>query len=324
MKKWRITSLVLIAVLLVGGSVYFWISKNTDIQLPIKLGFHASQKSSAKLKTVNNNKIRIAHIFVIMEENQPGNVIIGNSANAPYINSLINQYSVATNYFSVTHPSLPNYLAITSGSTDGITYDCNPPAAGCMLNVPNIADRIESSGRTWKEYAESMPSACYMYNYGDYATKHNPFVYYSDIADNKARCDNHVVPFTQLSTDLKSLSTTPDFAFITPNLCNDMHNCSVEVGDYWLSKYVPMILNSKAFTSQPSLLFITWDEGDSTNNNVAMIVAGSAAKTKYVSNAKYDHYSLLSTIETLWKLKPLTSNDKIAPPMLDLINPKDL
>ncbi len=316
--------MVLIAFVLIGGSVYVWLNKNAQSYLPIHFGHHATQKTKASIKTIKNSKVQIAHIFVIMEENQPANVIIGNSANAPYINSLIDKYSVATNYFSVTHPSLPNYLAITSGSTAGLNYDCNPPSAGCMQNVTNIADRIEASGRSWKEYAESMPSPCYMYNYGDYATKHNPFVYYSDIADNKPRCDSHVVPFTQLSSDLTSVKTTPNYAFITPNLCNDMHNCSVEVGDYWLSKYVPMILNSKAFTTQPSLLFITWDEGDSTNNNVAMIVAGSAAKTKYVSSIKYDHYSLLSTIEDLWKLKPLTTNDTNAPPMLDLINPKYL
>ena len=140
---------------------------------------------------------------------------------------LIKQSALATNYSGVTHPSLPNYLALTSGSTDGITTDCNPPSAGCIVNVKNIADLVAASGRTWKEYAESMPSSCYQYNAGNYATKHNPFVYYSDIVNNQQLCASHVVPYTQMLTDLKSASTTPNFAFITPNLCNDMHNCGI-------------------------------------------------------------------------------------------------
>lgn len=249
-----------------------------------------------------------------MDENKTNSDIIGNS-DAPYLNSLINKYSLATNYSAMNHPSLPNYLAITSGSTDGITTDCNPPSAGCIVNVVNIADEIQSSGRTWMEYAESMPSNCYTLNSGNYATKHNPFIYYSDIINNKPRCNAHVVAYNQLSIDLKQLKTTPNYAFITPNLCNDMHSCSIATGDSWLATNVPMILNSKSFTSQKSLLVITWDEGYIGDNNVATIFAGSAAKNHYKTNSAFNHYSLLHTIEYLWKLKPLTNNDKEAPLM---------
>ena len=315
-KRWRIILIVLFGFVLLTGASFILFQRyinNKDTHTSL------AKKPSSKLPTVSSEDKTIAHVFIIMEENKPISLINGNAANAPYINSLISKYGIATNYNAVAHPSLPNYLAITSGSTDGITTDCNPPSAGCTVNVKNIADEIESSGRTWKEYAESMPSACYMYNSGNYATKHNPFIYYSDIANNKARCDSHVVPFTQLSTDLRSVRTTPNYAFITPNLCNDMHNCSIEVGDYWLSQTVPMILNSKAFTTQPSLLIITWDEGYASNNNVAAIVAGSAAKNKYVSNKALDHYSVLSTIESIWGLKPLTQNDKNAPTMLNFV-----
>ncbi|HEV2412828.1 MAG TPA: alkaline phosphatase family protein [Candidatus Saccharimonadales bacterium] len=256
----------------------------------------------------------LAHIFIVLEENESASSIINNSQ-APYINKLAEEYSYAANYSAVSHPSLPNYLALTSGSTDGVTSDCNPPAAGCELSVNNLADEIEKSGRTWKEYAEGMPSSCYAANSGEYATKHNPFVYYSDIINNSSRCNSHVVPFAQLTNDLQSLATTPDFAFITPNLCDDMHDCSIATGDSWLSTNAQIILQSKAFTTQNSLLVVVWDEGSSTDNNVAAILAGSAVKDGYQSQATYSHYSLLHTIESKWSLPTMTSNDVRAPIM---------
>jgi phosphatidylinositol-3-phosphatase len=256
----------------------------------------------------------LEHVFIILEENKEVGAVIGNS-DAPYINSLAKQYATANNYYGVTHPSLPNYLALTSGSTNNVTTDCTPPSAGCELNVTNIADEIEKSGRTWKEYAESMPSDCYAQNVGEYATKHNPFVYYTDIVNNAARCQAHVVPFTQLATDLQTVHTTPGYAFITPNLCSDMHDCSVAEGNNWLAQNVPTILNSKAFTTQNSLLVITWDEGDSNSNHVPTILIGPNVKKGYRSNTQYDHYALLHTIESEWSLQPLTANDKQAPVM---------
>ena len=261
----------------------------------------------------------LKHIFVIVLENHTYSDIIGSSA-TPYINSLANRYALANNYQAVLHPSLPNYLALTSGSNNGITSDCNPPSAGCILNVKSIADEIESSGRTWKEYAESMPSPCYMYNSGEYATKHNPFVYYRDIVDNPTRCNAHVVPFSGLNSDLGSIKTTPNFAFITPNLCNDMHDCSIATGDSWLSANVPRILNSEAFTKEPSALFIVWDEGTEADNHVVAIITGSSVKSGYVSNSSYTHYSLLHTVEAAWGLKPLTSNDANAPVLSEFFN----
>jgi hypothetical protein len=291
------------------------IHHNVAIKGSKKSTINPTQNSSEQ----NSTSSRLGYIFVIVEENQPYNNIV-NNPQAPYINSLIAKYALATNYSAVSHPSLPNYLALTSGSTDGIATDCNPPNAGCEVSVPNIADEIEASGRSWKEYAESMPSNCYAYNSGEYATKHNPFVYYSDIINNQPRCDSHVVPFTNLINDLSSINSTPNYAFITPNLCDDMHDCSIATGDAWLAKYVPFILQSKAFSSKPSLLIITWDEGNSTDNHVAAIFTGSAAKNGYRSNNPFNHYSLLHTIEVEWGLSPLTSNDKQAPTMTSFLN----
>ncbi len=276
-------------------------------------------KSTTKIQKPKPIAQTLSYIFMIVDENQPYNNLVGNSS-APYINYLIKNYASASNYHAVAHPSLPNYLALTSGSTDGTTTDCNPPAAGCIVNVPNIADEIQKSGRTWKAYAESMPSNCYTLNsLPEYATKHVPFLYYSDIVNNSSRCNQHVVPYSQLSSNLASLKTTPNYAFITPNLCNDMHNCSIATGDKWLANNVPLILKSKAFTTKKALLIITWDEGYASTNHILALFVGNDAKKGYQSSNYYNHYSILKTIETAWNLPPLTNNDRQAQPMTALL-----
>ena len=148
-------------------------------------------------------------------ENKAYGQIVG-SSQAPYFNSLASRYALATNYHAVTHPSLPNYLAMTGGSTFGIASDCTT----CWINATNIVDRIEASGRTWKAYQESMPSACFVGDSYPYAQKHDPFIYYNDIRNNAARC-SRIVPYSQLGSDLGAAATTPAFGFITPNMCND-------------------------------------------------------------------------------------------------------
>src|SRR5439155_15094258 len=195
------------------------------------------------------------HVFVIVMENHAYGEIVGSSA-APYINSLLPSGVLAGSYFGVTHPSLPNYLALAGGSTYGVTTDCTT----CWVSATNIADNVEATGKSWKTYQESMPSACFVGDRSPYVQKHNPFIYFNDIRTNASRCQSHVVPYSQLASDLRSASTTPNYAFITPNSCNDMHDCSIQTGDSWLSQQVPQILGSPAFTSQRSLLALLWDE----------------------------------------------------------------
>ena len=256
------------------------------------------------------------HIFTIMMENHSYNEIIGNTQ-APYINSLASQYGLATNYVAVSHPSLPNYLASTGGSTFGITSDCTT----CFQAQPNIAvDKVEASGRTWKAYMDSMPSPCFVGDSGEYAQKHDPFIYYNDIRLNSTEC-NKVVPYTSLASDLSSASTTANYVWITPNLINDMHDGTIAQGDTWLSQNVPTILNSPAFTTQNSLLMITWDEDDGTQGNqVATLVIGKNVPAGFRSATPYTHYSMLATIESAWGLTPLTSNDGTATPMSDFFS----
>lgn len=244
---------------------------------------------------------------------------VWNTSSSPYITSLGNAYARATNYHASIHPSLPNYLELYGGSNYGITTDCSP-SSSCHVSATNLADNLEAKGLTWKGYMESMPSPCFLTTSGNYAPKHDPFVYFDDIRNNAARCASHVVPYTNLAADLASAATTPNFAFITPNLCNDMHDCSVATGDNWLKGNIPAILSSPACTVDKCLLILTWDEDDSSQSNqVLTIVAGSAARTGGVtSSASYSHYSTLRTIENIFGLPTQTSNDAAASPMSDL------
>ena len=263
---------------------------------------------------------RLAHIFVIVDENKAASEIVG-SSQAPFINTLIARSALATDYSALFHPSLPNYIALIAGSNQGITSDQSPDPAA-LLTVPSIADRIAASGRTWKAYAEDLPaSGDAGADSGRYAVRHEPFVYLRDVGQNTPSLRTHVVDFGRLSSDLHSPATTPDFAFITPNLCNDMHDCPVSVGDRWLSRVVPMILHSAAFRTTPSLLVLTWDEGSASDNHVATILAGNSVKPGYRSGRPYDHYSLLRTIEAAWGLAPLTANDAGAQAMGEFLKP---
>jgi hypothetical protein len=164
-----------------------------------------------------------------------------------------------------------------------------------------------------------MPSACYIGDSYPYAQKHDPFIYYNDIRTNPSRCQSHVVPYGQLATDLQSASTTPSYAFITPNMCDDMHDCSVGTGDSWLQQQVPSILGSAAFRTTPSLLAIVWDEDDSTaSNQVPAVFLGSGVIPGGRTATAYDHYSLLSSVESALSLPALTSNDANAAPVSDI------
>ena len=266
-----------------------------------------------------NPSTDIDHVFIIMMENH-GYSEVWNTSSTPYITSLGNQFVRATNYHALIHPSLPNYLQLVAGDNYGITTDC-VPSDSCHVTGNSIADSLEAKGKTWKAYMESMPAPCTLTISGDYAPKHNPFVYFDNMRNNAVRCAAHDVPYTQLATDLLSPGTTPNFAFISPNQCNDMHSCSIDTGDTWLKNNVPSILNSAACTTQHCLVVVTWDESEVTaSNQVLTIYAGPAAKTGgATSDVAYTHYSLLHTVEQIFGLATLTSNDAQAAVMGDML-----
>jgi phosphatidylinositol-3-phosphatase len=253
------------------------------------------------------------HVFLAVMENHSYSEIVGSSS-APYFNSILSSGALATSYYGVTHPSLPNYLALVGGSSFGITSDCTT----CWLSSVNVADRVESAGKSWKAYEESMPSACYVGDSYPYAQKHNPLLYFNDIRTNTTRCRAHMMPYTQMATDLQSASTTPSFAFLTPNMCNDTHDCTVATGDAWLKAQVPVILGSPAFKTQRSLLLVTWDEDDSSNSNhIPLLMLGSGVRAGYRGALSYNHFSLLRTIEGTLGLATITTSDANAALMTD-------
>jgi phosphatidylinositol-3-phosphatase len=240
---------------------------------------------------------RTSHVVVIVMENKEDGAVIGSEA-APYANSLARRYGLATRSFAITHPSLPNYLALTSGATHGITSDCT----GCHVAARNIVDELEAAHLSWRAYMEDQPRACFKgASSGGYVKKHNPFIYYRDVAGNPSRCER-LVGFGQLSDDLRR-GRLPTFAWITPNLCDDTHDCAVSSGDRFLSRTVPLLLRE---LGPHGLLVLTWDEGSSNSGccrgaaaggRIATIVAGPEVRPHSHDARQVDHYGVLATIE---------------------------
>jgi phosphatidylinositol-3-phosphatase len=247
------------------------------------------------------------HVVWVVMENKSYGEIIGSSS-APYLNKLAAQCGVASNFHAETHPSLPNYIAMTSGSTQGITDDNGPSSH--PLGLPSIFSQLGSGG--WRSLEESMPSNCYLSNSGSYAVRHNPAAYYTNV---RTACGTYDVP----------LGTTPDisarFTFVTPNLCNDMHDCSVQTGDTWLSTFLPKIFGSSQYKAGNTVVFITWDEDDSSaGNHIATLVASPTTKPGTVSSTSFTHYSMLRTTEEMLGLTTFLGNAATAPSMRSAFN----
>ena len=224
------------------------------------------------------------HVVWIMLENV-GYTVVG-SPSAPYFNRLSAVCGLATQDYAVSHPSLPNYIALTSGSTQGISDDGEPSVH--PLSVPNIFSEL---GANWSSLVESMPSRCDQVTSGVYAARHNPAVYYRSIS---ASCQRNDAPLTL------PLNLTKAFTFIVPNVCNDMHSCPVATGDAWLKRMVPTILSSSQYQSGSLVLFITIDENNQqSSNRVPTIVIAPSVRRGTRVNVHFTHYSLLRTSETL-------------------------
>jgi hypothetical protein len=246
------------------------------------------------------------HIAVVVMENHEYDSIIG-SSDAPFLNKLAKRKVLLTHEYAVSHPSLPNYLALVGGSTFGISSDCTD----CNVGKRNLVDQLERRNISWKAYMESMPSPCYTGAFAgtapkEYAKKHDPFIYFDDIRNDPERC-NKIVPFTQFRKDLTP--GLPEFVWITPNQCNDMHDCSVQTGDDWLRRWVPKILSG---LGRDGILIVTFDEGSSDSGccslgsaggRVVTVIAGPGAKDRTKITADADHYSVLRLIEDAWGLK---------------------
>ncbi len=229
------------------------------------------------------------HVFVIVLENADyGNVICGNST--PYLNGLAQQYGLATQYYGNTHPSIGNYFMMTVGKI--ITND---DGFSGTVSDDNVVRELVAAGKSWKSYAEDLPAVGYTGgSVGNYARKHNPLSFLSDVVNDSIQRKN-LVPFTQFLTDLAN-NTFPNYAFIVPNLCHDAHDCSLSVADSWLQTNIDPLVESVQF-QQDGLLVILFDEaaGDDTNGGgrVASVVVSPKAKRSYESTRTYEHQSTL-------------------------------
>jgi hypothetical protein len=238
----------------------------------------------------------IHHVIWIWMENHDYDGVIGASS-APYLNSLAAGCGLATNYRNITHPSLPNYIAATSGLAGNklkpFSGDCNPDSQ-CSTGVSSIFAQVN-----WRAYQESMPTPCDASDDGRYAARHNPPIYYRSLAG----CRQRDLPLTPLARDLAG-NSLPAFSFITPNLCNDAHSCTLSAGDDWLANEVPRIVQSPAYRAGQTALFITFDESEG-GSRVATVVVSPSTPAGRRSGELFNHYSLLRTAEDLLQVPPL-------------------
>ena len=252
---------------------------------------------------------RLGRVVVIVFENKGRDRVLGN-ADAPTFAKLARRGATLTNYRAVSHPSLPNYLALVSGSTQGITDDCT----SCVVTARSLADTLTAAGRTWKTYAEGLPQAGFTGAFaGRYAKKHDPLVYFRDVAAAPKRL-RRVVPLPMFRKDLAG-GTLPDYSLVVPDLCNDMHDCPVATGDRWLARFLAPLLDSPQLRG--GAVFVVFDESDDSNVGgggiVAAIVAGPLVRPGVSSAAVFDHYSLLRTIEDGFGLPLLGQSARATP-----------
>jgi hypothetical protein len=257
-----------------------------------------------------------ARVAVMVLENRSYEQVIGNSS-APYINRLARNHALATNYYAVAHPSLPNYIALTGGSVYGITTDCS----NCDTPGPNIVGQLDTAGYTWKAYFEELDSnrrpgpTTTQYN-----PHYNPFVYYETVRGVDKNRDR-VVGFDQLQSDLKG-GQAPDFMWIAPGVRHDGHNGSLGVADRYASHLVPQIRQA---LGPNGVLYLTWDEGSfkdtrgvngSGGGRIALIAAGGAASPRTQTAVPANHYALLRTLEAGFGLQALGNAGASSTPLL--------
>jgi acid phosphatase len=240
------------------------------------------------------------NVWIVVLENKDYDRVV-NTDDLPYIKGLVDRFGLATQSYGVARPSQPNYLALFSGSTHGVDDNDNHD-----IDAPTIADQIEASGRTWREYAENRPPDCFAGSSasggrdgpGTYERKHAPAISFDSIRTDTVRCANLV--------DLSAFRPADvDYSLIVPNQCHSAHDCRMRDADTWLSGFLPKIIESDAFAAG-GLLVLTFDEddaGDDPNGGrIATIVASPDVPAGFRSDERHDHYSLLRTIQDAWGL----------------------
>ena len=245
------------------------------------------------------------HVVVFVFENKEREHVLG-SRSAPTFNRFAKQYANLTAYYAVTHPSLPNYIALVSGSTGGITTNCTE----CTLDMPTLADSLEQKGLSWRTYAEGLPYSGFDgAGFRRYAKKHNPFLYFRSIVDDNRR-RNRIVPLAYLAADARARAL-PEFSLVVPDMCNSMHDCSVAAGDTWLRRVVQPLLKLPR-----TAIFVLFDEGSTSargGGHTPALVFGTAVRQRSRYRAFSGHYEVLRTIEEAWGLPFLGASAQARP-----------
>jgi phosphatidylinositol-3-phosphatase len=263
---------------------------------------------------------RFGHIVIVMEENANYSTVVDTGI-MPYLNSLIANYGLATQYYADTHPSIGNYEMLVTGQV--LTNDDSETPASFPISVDNIVRELSANSKTWKAYAEDLPYVGYIGgNTGNYAVRHVPLAYLTDVQAN-ATGRQGLVPFTQFPTDLAS-GQLPNVSFVTPNLCDDAHNCAPSVADTWLKTNIAPLLTSTPFKDD-GLLIITFDESDSDNTHgggrvAAVFISPAFSKPGYQSTTLYQHESTLRLMLEGLGIQSLPGAAKTAPSMWEFFN----
>ena len=253
---------------------------------------------------------------VIVLENHEYSQVIGNSGEMPFLNRLVSRGALATNYNGVSHPSLPNYLALIGGSTYGIDSDCT----SCWASGTNLGVQLSEAGVSWRAYMEDMPEPCYSgATYGGYAKKHNPFMYFESITAVPGLCRNVVPANARLEADLGSREGLRTFTWLTPNLCNDGHDCGLATVDSWLSTWAPRITRK---LGPEGVLVITFDEGYGAGLHIPTLFVGPGARKGIQLTGPFNHYSLLATIESRYHLPRLNEAAAALPMRGAILKPR--
>jgi acid phosphatase len=264
--------------------------------------------------------VAFGHVFIVVEENHNYSEVVANPA-MPYLNGLANKYGLAANYYANGHPSIPDYFMMTTGQTltliDQVTPDTFP------VSDDNVVRELIAAGKTWRSYAEDLPSVGYTGgDSGKYAVRHNPLAYMTDV-QNDATQKRNLVPFTQFAADLPT-ANLPEYSFLVPDLCDDAHDCSLTVADNWLKTNIAPIIASPMF-QKDGLLIIVFDEANdqdftSGGGHVAAVIVSPFSKPGYKSIAFYQHQSVLRlSLEGLGVTK-LPGEAASAPAMWEFFN----
>jgi hypothetical protein len=259
---------------------------------------HAGASSRRVVSTTHPTKV-----LVVIEENHS---FAEMKAGMPYLFGLSQRYGYASSWSAITHPSLPNYLAISGGSTFGVQDDRNPSAhVADVGNARSVFDQALSAGKSAKTYAESMPDTCHLTNdppgKPSYAVRHNPWTYY---VAGRTRCRANDVPLTGFSRAARD-NALPNVGFLIPNLCNDAHNCSLATADAFLRRTLPDVLASHGFTSGRLAVVVAADEDDKTAGNSVLTSVLSSRLSHKVVTTHLTHYSLTRYIAQVLGVAPL-------------------